>query len=180
MASSSPSSIIVRDARSEDAFQVAELGFLVFSITFGHSVEPHQLRSYLEESYSMPATAADISDPSKAMIVATNGKNGAIIGFALLTRGTTEPCIEHLQNTVELQRIYIHPSFHGKGVGKLLANRLENMAREQGYKYMWLGVWEENHKAMKVYEKLGYKRVGDHEFTIGEIVQTDHIMVKEL
>jgi RimJ/RimL family protein N-acetyltransferase len=41
-------------------------------------------------------------------------------------------------------------------------------------------VWEENHKAQRVYEKLGYKIVGDHDFVIGGVIQTDHIMLKEL
>jgi hypothetical protein len=31
-----------------------------------------------------------------------------------------------------------------------------------------------------MYEKLGYRKVGGHDFTIGEIVQTDDIMAKKL
>lgn len=54
------------------------------------------------------------------------------------------------------------------------------MAREQGFSHIWLGVWEENFTAQKVYQKLGYVMAGDHDFTIGEVVQTDHIMVKSL
>jgi len=54
------------------------------------------------------------------------------------------------------------------------------MAREQGFEFMWLGVWEENVKAIRVYEKMGYKKVGEHGFAVGGIVQTDHIMAKQL
>lgn len=180
--------ITLRDALPQDIPQIAALGSHVFSITFGHSVPPHELQAYLDESYSLSATEAELSNPSKEMIVAvdrSSPKAGSesearIVGFALLRRGSREPCIEHLPNTVELQRIYVHPDCHGKGVGRLLADRLEDMAREQGFEYMWLGVWEENHKAMKVYAKLGYERVGDHDFVIGGVVQTDHIMVKRL
>ncbi|KAF7957213.1 hypothetical protein EAE96_002803 [Botrytis aclada] len=180
MSSSRQSSILLRNAQLDDAAQVAKLGSFVFSATFGHSVEPHQLQTYLDESYSITATTADISNPQKDMIVATKEGNEDIIAFALLTRGTSEPCIQHLQNAVELQRIYVHPSTHGQGVGKLLADRLENMARDQKFQYMWLGVWEENHQAMKAYEKWGYKKVGEHDFTIGQIVQTDYVLLKQL
>ena len=114
------------------------------------------------------------------MVVATDSGTGAIVGFALLTRGSTEPCIGHLKDTVELQRIYIDTRVQGKGIGKLLAMSMEEKAKEQKFKYIWLGVWEENHRARIVYEKLGYKRVGDHDFTIGGVVQKDFIMVKRL
>ena len=50
---------------------------------------------------------------------------------------------------VELQRIYIHPGFHEGGPGKLLANKLD-IAKDQGFKNMRLGVWKENIKAQKV------------------------------
>lgn len=172
------SPIALRPATLEDAAQVATLGAHVFSVTFGHSVTPEQLQDYLDESYSKEATAKDILDPSKDMIVATQGD--AVVGFALLTRNSSEPCVAHLESTVELQRIYVHPDCHGQGVGKMLANELEDMARKQEFRYMWLGVWEENHKAQKVYERLGYEVVGDHDFVIGGDIQTDHIMLKEL
>ncbi|KFY11861.1 hypothetical protein V492_04214 [Pseudogymnoascus sp. VKM F-4246] len=172
-------SIIIREANAEDIPTVSKLGAHIFSVTFGHSVPANELESFLEDSYSVSATENDFKDPMKDLIVASD-QDGTVVGFALLTRGSIEPCVSHLENTVELQRIYVHPAHHGKGVGRLLANRLDDMARDQGFKHIWLGVWEENHNAQKMYEKLGYRRVGGHDFTIGTIVQTDYIMMKEL
>ncbi|KFY21469.1 hypothetical protein V493_07371 [Pseudogymnoascus sp. VKM F-4281 (FW-2241)] len=179
MAAISQQSINIGAASPMDVATVAKLGAHVFSVTFGHSVPANELQSFLEESYSVTATENDLKDPMKDMIVASN-QDGTIVGFALLTRGSTEPCISHVESTIELQRIYVDPAHHGKGVGKLLASKLEDMARKQGFKHIWLGVWEENHNAQKMYEKIGYRRVGSHDFTIGEIVQTDYIMIKEL
>lgn len=171
--------VTIRAAQAEDVVAIARLGAHVFSTTFGHSVPAHELQAYLDESYSIEAVTCDVEDPAKDMFVATKPGIG-VIGFALLTRGSSEPCIAHLENYVELQRIYVHPEHHGGGVGKLLAHAVEKTARDQGFTYMWLGVWEENHKARKVYERLGYRMVGDHDFVIGEVVQTDNIMLKEL
>ena len=174
------SSFIIRDARPEDAPRLAELGTLIFRITYGHAVEPGQLQAYFNEFYSVDAFGADITDPSKDMVVASGSEIGNVVGFALLTAGTSDPCLEHVRNAIELQRIYCHPDIHGRGVGKLLADRVEGLARGRGFDHMWVGVWEENAKAIKIYEKWGYKRIGEHNFKLGEVIHLDHIMLKQL
>ncbi|KAM0301483.1 hypothetical protein ACHAPM_005712 [Fusarium culmorum] len=179
MTAPSQKAVSVCPATLSDVSAITELGARVFSITFGHSVEPHELAAFLEESYTEEAITSDINDPNKDVIVATNSDH-KFLGFAYLTRGSSEPCVEDLEKTVELQRIYVDPDSHGAGVGKALEKAIERMARDQGFKNLWLGVWEENPRAIKAYEKWGYKQVGDHDFTIGSIVQRDHIMVKTL
>lgn len=177
MSESLSPSIRLRLAQPSDVTAIAMLGAHVFSVTFGHSVPAPELQAYLTESYSEAATTKDLEDPSKDLVVALN-ENDAVVGFALLSRGTIEPCVAELDKTIELQRVYVDPAYHGKGYGKRLIQRLEEMARNLGFKHMWLGVWEENIKAQEVYKKLGYVMVGNHDFRIGGIVQTDYIMLK--
>lgn len=176
---SRPKSIIVRRANLADAAAITTLGGDVFSLTFGHSVPPHELQAYLDSAYTIELITNDLQDPMKDVVVATN-KDQEILGFAYLTRGTTEPCVTELDRKVELQRIYVYPATHGKGIGGLLARSVEKLAQEQGFEYIWLGVWEENHNAQRAYEKWGYKRVGEHDFEVGSVVQTDYILVKRL
>ncbi|KAK7398210.1 hypothetical protein QQX98_012413 [Neonectria punicea] len=169
----------IRNACALDATAIAELGAYVFTATFAHSVQPHELQQFLEKSNTTAAIAKDLNDPARDIIVATN-PDGEIIGFAYLTRGSSEPCIADVKNLAELQRIYVHPSAHGRGIGSALARKIESMAREQGFQNIWLGVWEENYPAIKAYQKWGYKKVGSRDFAIGPVVQTDYTMLKEL
>ncbi|CAG9982771.1 unnamed protein product [Clonostachys byssicola] len=171
--------VTVRFATLADANRITELGAHVFAVTYGHSVEPRELRTYLKESYSKSSIIKDIQDGKKDVFVATNDENN-FLGFAYLTQGNKEPCVETFERTIELQRLYVHPSSHGTGVGRLLGEAVETRAREQGFKNVWLGVWEDNPRAIRAYEKWGYKQVGVHDFAIGSVVQTDHIMVKAL
>ncbi|KAJ9617012.1 hypothetical protein H2200_000733 [Cladophialophora chaetospira] len=106
-----------------------------------------------------------------------DGTEDDIIGFTQLTEATTERCVP---STVELQRLYVSTSHHSKGVGKQLAHTIGSLARDLGYKALWLGVWEGNFKAQLMYEGLGYRKVGDHEFKIGRCIQMDWIMCKKL
>ncbi|KAB2573482.1 Spermidine/spermine N(1)-acetyltransferase [Lasiodiplodia theobromae] len=175
-----PPPVQIRPAAPTDAATIATLGAHVFSVTFGHSVTADELQAYLAKEYTPTAIANDLSNPQKDTILAVDPSSGEVLGFAVLTRGSSEPCVEHLESKVELQRIYVHPDAHGKGVGGRLGRRVEEMAREQGFRWMWLGVWEENVVAQKAYEKWGYKKVGEHDFVVGGVVQTDWIMTKEL
>ncbi|RFU34111.1 hypothetical protein B7463_g2192, partial [Scytalidium lignicola] len=171
--------ITIRKAGLQDASNIVKLGSLVFSLTFGHSVPSYELQAYLDEAYTIEAISKDLTNPMKNAIVATD-QNHEILGFAFLTRGTSEPCIENLEDKVELQRIYVDSTSHGKGIGSLLARSIEEIAKNEGFKNIWLGVWEENHIAQKAYKRWGYKHVGEHDFEVGSVVQTDYIMVKSL
>jgi len=45
-------------------------------------------------------------------------------------------------------------------------------------KYIWLGVWDQNIKAIAFYNRMGFKEVGRHLFKMGEELQNDLIMKK--
>ena len=180
--STSPS-FTIRPASAADAEQIRSIGSSVFAATFGFSIPPADLSAYLRTSYSLAAIQAELAAPSHHFVVACPPDRPAhVLGFAQVTEHTTEPCLSHLPSGsfCELQRLYVRPECHGKGVGKALTRAGEALARETGYGYMWLGVWEGNFVAQTVYESAGFVRAGEHEFTMGKCVQIDWIMVKEL
>jgi ribosomal protein S18 acetylase RimI-like enzyme len=179
MANTQSESFNVRKATSKDAQAVAELGTHVFTVTFGPNLKPADLQAYLVENYSVEATTREIENAQKDMIVVTDAED-QILGFALLTRGPPEPCIKDVPKQVQLQRIYLHPSAQGRGVGKLLLATVEREAKRQGFENLWLMVYEKNYKAIRIYEKLNFKTVGTHDFTVGVEVQTDLVMLKPL
>ncbi|KAJ2980682.1 hypothetical protein NQ176_g2491 [Zarea fungicola] len=171
------SSFAVRRAASNDAVQIASLGASVFASTHGQAVNKNELLRYLKDSYSVCTVSRDIRDDSKDIFVSTNS-DGQVVGFIYLARGSGVEAVSSTLNAVELQRIYVHPSAHGKGVGSKLATRAEELALELGFRAIWLGVWESNLKAIEVYMRWGYKQVGNRDFTIGNVIQKDIIMLK--
>jgi len=171
--------ISIRTATDSDANSIASLGSQVFSQSFGYSLSPEDLAAYLEDAYTPSQIAQDLADPLNETVVACDEQN-RLLGFALLTQGTMEECIADKKDPIELQRLYVHPDSHGSGIGKALVATLEALARERGFKTMWLGVWEDNVKAQRLYAKMGFSKVGDHGFKMGNCVQTDWIMSKSL
>ncbi|MBO0721320.1 MAG: GNAT family N-acetyltransferase, partial [Blastocatellia bacterium] len=51
----------------------------------------------------------------------------------------------------------VTPSGEGRGVGRTLMEAAEEWARRQGYRLLTLNAFVENHRARKLYHKLGYE-----------------------
>lgn len=182
-----PAGFQIRKSAPSDSSALASLGAEVFRATFAHSCTEAQLQAFLDEAYTPAAIARDLADGSKDVLVATDADptssspgEGKLLGFAYLTRGSSEPCVAHLERPVELQRLYIALGAHGRGLGKALSLAADELARDQGFRTIWLGVWEENHKAQAFYKKMGYEHIGEHVFDVGGDLQTDEIWWKAL
>jgi predicted GNAT family N-acyltransferase len=78
------------------------------------------------------------------------------------------------EKTLRLRQMAVLSGLQGKGVGRVLMQFAENIARDRGYKNL---VMHARKTAMGFYEKLGYKKTGD-EFE--EVTIPHFVMVKEL
>ena len=79
-------------------------------------------------------------------------------------------------NSLEIERIYVLKSYFGKKVGQLLYEKAASIAKELKLKYIWLGVWEKNERALQFYKKNGFVEFDQHQFVLGEDVQNDILM----
>jgi ribosomal protein S18 acetylase RimI-like enzyme len=80
------------------------------------------------------------------------------------------------EGALEIERIYVLKDFHGKSVGQVLYNKAIDIAKEKKTKYVWLGVWEENPRAISFYKKNGFVEFDKHIFILGDDEQTDIMM----
>jgi len=60
-------------------------------------------------------------------------------------------------DTCELVKMYLSSKARGRGLGKFLIDKCIAQAIEEGYSKMYLETLPELHKAVKVYEKFGFK-----------------------
>lgn len=178
-----PISFTVREAQPSDADEIASLGASVFHASFAHSMPANDMHDYLVSSYAPQRIQAEIQDTKTYLFyVARHDVTNELLGFIQLNRSSSEPCLTLMPpQTIELQRIYTASKAHGHGVGSKLMSISLDYASLNGYKSVWLGVWDENLKAQKFYiERHGFVKVGEHDFTIGSCVQTDIIVERRL
>jgi ribosomal protein S18 acetylase RimI-like enzyme len=62
----------------------------------------------------------------------------------------------------------------------MLYEKAIGIARQRNADYIWLGVWEENHKALRFYRKHGFVEFDKHIFKLGDSEQTDFMMKFDL
>ncbi len=154
-----------------------QIGRETFYQTFAATSDPVNMHNYLQESFSNEKLHSELINPNSAFYFAE--LDGQVIGYLKINTGNaqTEPQDE---DTLEIQRIYVLQAFHGKEVGQLLMNKAIKIARELNKNYVWLGVWDQNPRAIRFYEKNGFVVFGEHLFQFGNEAETDIMMKLEL
>lgn len=166
------SDLTLREARPDEASLIARLARQSFTEAFGEANTPEDLALFLESAYGERQQGAELADPDWTTLVALKG--GEAAGFAQLRRNHPEACVTG-PDPVELNRLYVLQAFHGQGVGAALMQAVVGRARAEGFRTLWLGVWEHNHKAQAFYRRWGFRDVGSHSFLVGTDLQTDRI-----
>jgi diamine N-acetyltransferase len=160
--------VIVRRAGTSDAAALAELAARTFADTFAAQNRPEDIEAYLARTYGEALQLAEIHDPAIVTLVVDD--DGALIAFAQL-RGSTAK-----HGDVELARFYVDRGQHGRGIAQMLMDAVLDAVRELGAATLWLGVWEHNARAIRFYEKCGFRDVGSQPFLLGSDLQTDRVM----
>ncbi|NML42772.1 ribosomal protein S18-alanine N-acetyltransferase [Ramlibacter sp. G-1-2-2] len=75
-----------------------------------------------------------------------------LLGYFVAMKGVDE---------VHLLNITVTPAFQGQGWGRIMLDALALWARAEGAQWLWLEVRTSNARAQQVYQRYGYRRVGE-------------------
>jgi ribosomal protein S18 acetylase RimI-like enzyme len=168
----------VRRADTADASVLATLGKRLFREAFGSANTAEDMRFYLRSAFSTKRQARELAAPSTRAWLAEDDAQTAI-GYAMLRQGPPETTPE-VRNAVEIVRFYVDAAWHGRGVAAALMMACVDQAREWECDGLWLGVWDQNARAIAFYQKAGFRIAGTQPFQLGEDRQRDFIMVRPL
>lgn len=191
-------SIIIRRVNAGELDALVKISRQTFHETFSEANTEENMNRYLDESFSNGKLLSELNNENSEFYFAvqiideefSNAKitqdeiNSAelpeqIIGYLKLNFGDAQTELKD-EKAIEIERIYVLKEFHGKKVGQLLYNKAIEVAQKRNADFVWLGVWEENHKAINFYKKNGFLEFDQHKFVLGDDEQTDLMMKLKL
>jgi L-amino acid N-acyltransferase YncA len=143
--------MLVRDARPEDAAAMA-------------TIYAHYVRTSVATFAAEPPTAQDWADViaqrrADGLPVLVGDVDGELAGYAQLSQWRPRPAYRF---TVE-NSIYLDPSFHRRGIGALLLERLIVECEARGFRQMIAVIGDSaNAGSIGVHTKGGFKMIGTH------------------
>lgn len=157
--------------------QLQKIGRQTFYETFATGNTEENMTKYLDEEFSAKKLMTELNDNNAEFYFAT--LNGNVIGYLKLNFGQSQTELQD-DKALEIERIYVLKDFHGKNVGQQLYDKAIEVAKEKKSDYVWLGVWEENPRAINFYKKNGFVEFDKHIFKLGNDEQTDIMMKLKL
>jgi diamine N-acetyltransferase len=167
----------IRAATTHDAAALSALGERTFRETFSDTNTASDMDAYCASAFSTEIQARELEDAATVTLVVE--RDGHLIGYAQLVADKTHDAVM-AEHPIELKRFYVDKAFHGTALAPELMRATEQHAKATGADVVWLGVWERNPRAIRFYEKNGFRAVGEHIFTVGADPQRDLVMSRRV
>lgn len=163
----------IKKVTLNDLYLLQKIGSQTFYETFSAGNSEENMSKYLEESFSPEKLINEFNQEGSEFYFAVLDQR--IIGYLKLNSGESQTELQD-KKALEIERIYVLKEFHGKIVGQMLFEKAMEIALQIKVDYVWLGVWEENKRAIRFYKKNGFTEFDKHIFRLGDDEQTDIMM----
>jgi len=163
----------IRLATIDDLNTLQSIARITFFETFAHLNSAENMRNYLDKDLSMEKLRDELMNRNSSFYLAE--EKGETMGYLKLN-GCGAQSEPNEVTSLEIERIYLLRSFQSKGFGKELLDHALSIARNNQIEFVWLGVWENNHRAIAFYQKNGFEPYGTHIFRLGDENQLDVLM----
>ncbi len=169
---------LIRKATADDAGPLADLAAVTFPLACPPESRPEDIAAHLANTLSAANFRGYLADPDVTVLVLD--VDGALRGYSLLIdRPAQDPDVAAVLEatpSTELSKCYVHPDHHGLGAAAELMRASTAAAAATGARGLWLGVNNQNARAIRFYEKSGFRKVGTKTFRLGNTVEHDFVM----
>ncbi len=172
--------MFIRKCTSDDLTELIRIGRETYYEAFYSLNTRETMDVYLNEAFSREKILTELTEPaSRFYFCYSDSKNTVPAAYFKINLPSAQTDLNE-EGSLELERIYVCSEYQGTGVGKIIIEEVVRIARAEGFKRIWLGVWKKNSGAVIFYHKMGFVVTGTHRFRMGDELQSDYIMTREL
>ena len=159
----------IRPMRANEIDAVIALARAIWKRHYPGIITQAQIDYMLGQRYTAARLADELADPDIDWSLAI--ESGRIIGFSSLLR-------KRDAGVVKLDKLYVDPDCHRRGIGAALVAAVRAAAIRGGFATVELAVNRHNMSAITAYQRLGFRVREARQTPIGEgFVMDDFIMV---
>ncbi|WAC89734.1 GNAT family N-acetyltransferase [Mycobacterium sp. Aquia_213] len=167
---------------SVDVTELASVAALTFPLACPPTATPENIASFVDANLT-PARFGDyLTDPNRAILTARRDER--IVGYAMVVRGVSDDAgvqrAVDIRPAAELSKLYLLPDYHGSGASAALMESALAAAADWNVRCVWLGVSKANQRAQRFYTKSGFKINGSRTFQVGDHLENDYVMIREV
>lgn len=172
--------ITIKQAGIDDIDVIHTLAHRIWRISYKEMISPGQMEYMLSMMYSHDSLQYQVEKQKHTFIIAYDDetpayRTGRPVGFAAYF-----PKYNISPGIYRLDKLYVLPDLHGKGIGKKLIDHIISIIKPQGAAILELTV-NRNNKALSFYQKLGFSIVREIDQPIGEgFFMNDYVMQRSL
>ena len=161
---------VFRRAVPGDVAALSQISARTFTDTFGHLYPDEDLQAFLQENYSLAASASLLADDRFAawLLEQDSAQGQQALGYAV-AGSCGLPHAEVQPGDGELKRLYLLPALHNSGWGTRMFQAALDWLQRDGPRTLWISVWSENLGAQRFYQRHGFEKVGEYEFPVGRV-----------
>ena len=166
--------ITITKATDQELPIIRDIAYQTWPTTFGEILSPAQISYMLEMMYSLDALTTQIGEQGHVFLLAQEAETKAYLGYVSYELDYKS------QSKTKIHKIYLLPASQGKGVGRLLIDKVARIAAEHKNSTVALNVNRYN-KAIQFYERMGFNVVDNETIDIGDgFLMEDFVMEKPL
>ena len=164
--------IVIEKNTDDDFTDIRAIAQEVWPIAYGEILSAAQLDYMMEMMYSVASLQKQSNEKKCHFILAK--EQGVSVGFASYEFDCEST------NKTKIHKIYILTAKQGKGIGKVLIDRIAEEAKSQKNQAVFLNVNKYN-SAQHFYSALGFSIVKEEVIDIGQgYVMDDYVMEKSI
>jgi diamine N-acetyltransferase len=169
--------LLIRYATQDDARLIADISHQTFYETFAAENTKADMDKFLKEQFTKGKLMIEVGAKENIFLLAYDEHE--VAGYVKL-RDSRVPLALKNTKAIEVARLYAMTNKIGKGVGAALMQKSIEVAKEKNKDVMWLGVWEKNQRAIDFYTKWGFEKFDETDFLLGDDMQKDWLMRKNI